>query len=139
MSLKDINNSLPKTKTTVWIKTFITSFLLPIGLLFRDAGFDVLLVKQYKSEWDQEDDDEFKYYKHCDSHGNHSIVSRSYDESCESALSPTMPFVCHPLKLNTKSKFFYSLFFVLFPFFFYFHEFLHSTYNEQFIKVNNVY
>ena len=50
-------------------------------------------------------------------------------------LSTSMPFVCFPVKLGKKPKFFYALVFVISPWFFYLFEYFHSDHCVNFQKV----
>ena len=160
-ALQEVRRSNKKGKTAIfwiWIKSFATKFLLPIGIMASDILFDVFLVREY-SNYDQ--DCLNLHWMSCHSFQNQTTSGpicgqntahiprgdgrdffcvpdrdcRSMNVSLPVGPSDSLNIFCAPLQLSGQSRFRYSLGFVLWPWLCYSAEFLHS---EIFEAMNQV-
>ena len=149
----------PFTAVWIWIKSFLVTFLIPVGIMAVDILFDVILVWEY-------------YYMNQECLtaqwvGCHSLSSETtFDTICgpntterapqgdgmgffcvpknacnELRISQAVQFdelniFCIPLKLDASPRFLYSLGFVLWPWVYYVIEFLQSDVLEKMQKVS---
>ena len=130
-ALADVNDSLRKKKTKIlfiWTKVFLKTLFLPIVLLLLDAFPDIWLVNSYRDDWLR--DNSTSHYQDFEACQNGNLSSSIGN------LSTSMPFVCFPVKLGKKPKFFYALVFIISPWFFYLFEYFHSDHCVNFQKVS---
>ena len=139
-ALRDVDNSLQKStfqKTTIWIKVFFKSLLIPVTLLILDMAFDGLLVHKY---YDHEDSEFDEQYNLCiNATVLNETATHSNDTFCEAKWSSTMRFVCIPLALDKFSRFNYSLAFIISPWIFYFIEHSLSKYWAESVEVKKYF
>ena len=113
----------------IWIQVFLKTLLIPVVLLIVDAVPDFALVDSYRHNW-------------LNSTPRYRLASGYQDfESCqlqEGNRSTNMSFICFPKKLGNDAKFFYSLAFVISPWFFYLFEYFHSDHQMKLQKVSLV-
>ena len=123
-AIQEVEESLDKTtfaKVMIWIKLFLSSFLMPLGIMISDISFDVILVVGY-AVWLVKMDD--------------TISATDTKGVCEDLNNSTHGMeIIHNLKklenaipsgLGGRPRFFYSTSFVALPWFFYGIEFCHS-------------
>ena len=150
-ALQEVKGGNKKGKRAIvwiWIQSFVTKFLLPMGTMASDVLFDVFLVREY-STYDQ--DCLNLQWMSCHSFQNQTSGTicgqnaaripqgdgRDFfcvpDRDCGSmnmslpvGPSDSLNIFCAPLKLCAQSRFYYSLGFVLWPWLCYTAEFLHS-------------
>ena len=120
------------------MRVFIKTLLLPFALLLLDACPDIILVNSYRQEFENENSaSHYQDFEACQI-GNLSAnrnLSMSRNGNPTGNLSTRMPFVCFPVKLGRKPKFFYALAFIISPWFFYLFEYFHSDHCVNFKKV----
>ena len=151
-ALQEVKGGNKKGKRAIvwiWIQSFVTKFLLPMGTMASDVLFDVFLVREY-STYDQ--DCLNLQWMSCHAFQNQTTSNticgqnaaripqgdgRDFfcvpDRDCGSmnvslpvGPSDSLNIFCAPLKLCAQSRFYYSLGFVLWPWLCYTAEFLHS-------------
>ena len=133
----------------IWVQSFLKAFLIPVGIMAVDIFFDVFLVREY---YYTNPDCLTLQWHICHSFLNQT----TFDTGCGSNTTDRVPqgdgngffcvpndgcrvsyvpqgthvqdlnIFCIPLKLDAKPRFFYSLGFVVWPWFFYLIEFLQS-------------
>ena len=112
-ALKDVEKTLKKSSGQIyWIRfcTFLTSFMVPVGLIALDVFTDGKLVHEY---FGMSDTDLQIEWQNCNS-------------TMTNASSPTPAFTCYPMKLELTPRILYSLGFMIWPWLYYVVEFWHS-------------
>ena len=122
--IKEVEDSYEKTrcgKIVNWMTLFLTSFLIPFGVLTSDMSFDMMLVVAYAEYL--EGDDTVKCYGD-DLTGVCHFANNSTNQSVDSVILSLERSI--PCKLRGKPRFNYSLAFIVIPWIFYGIEFCHS-------------
>ena len=110
-------------KIVTWLSLFVTTLVVPLGILTSDMTFDLILVVAYGA-WLYKDDDSESPSKLpvCYSMKNATNETDSYTNIDDlNKLNTDIPS-----QLTGKPRFWYALAFIVFPWIFYGIEFFHS-------------
>ena len=126
-AIKDVEYSFAKTyfeKLMIWINLFISSFLIPFGVMMSDMSFDIILVVGYVTYLLQTDDkvEPIQLQDVC-SDASNLIHQIKLKEELTHFLRLDRDI---PNRLTGKPRFFYSSAFIVLPWIFYSIEFCHS-------------
>ena len=129
-AIKEVENSYEKTnyeRIPIWIQLFLSSFLVPFGVMVSDMSFDIILLVGYAAYLLLRDDSINPATMEAVCPGsnpnNSVIILRSYLNDVEHLLRLENDIPNH---LSGRPRFFYSLFFIVLPWVFYAIEFCHS-------------
>ena len=150
--IKDIEKTQEKSAAAtvgIWIQSFFKAFFIPVGIMSLDVLFDVFPVREYS---DMDPKCLTALWNACYSTSN----GTSFGTSCGSNSTELVPMgngksffclpkdqctigpsenivppeglniFCIPLKLDAQPRFLYSLGFIIWPWVYYFMEFLQS-------------
>jgi hypothetical protein len=125
-ALEDVEKCYEENKfgmIMIFINLFITLFLVPFLVMGFDVSFDIVVVKYYYKEMTNgyNKTDSFD----CTNLNGSSIIA---------VQKRTEELLLIPEKLNATPRFYYSIGFLIFPWMFYFIEFLHSRYYGNLVK-----
>jgi hypothetical protein len=164
-AINDVENAKPKgacSEVGIWIKTFLTSFIVPVSLMTTDILFDVLLVNEY---WAMDQSCLEAQWRACHNNTMITLVSDCGNTTTDPVpMSNGMDFFCLeknscatwnetgwnklagnetsvnlfciPLKLDQWPRIAYSVGFIIWPWVYYFIEFLHSPIFKEIRQVS---
>ena len=124
-ALKEVEDSLPKTsweKAIIYIKEFLSVFVIPFAVMVVDIIFDLFVVHAY-SQYLYVDDDTVEDTELVD-------ICRAYGFDPNVTQPVTRGLEHIPRKLNGRPRFVYSVGFLFVPWVFYCIEFCHSRHSE---------
>jgi hypothetical protein len=119
---------------SIWIQLFFQSFLMPLGIMLSDMSFDVILVIGYAyCLWTMD--------TQCDPPTFEDLCSGLGSSRNHTAKVISLEKINReiPSKLAVKPRFFYSLAFIVLPWFFYCIEFCHSRHLTNTIHTVNLH
>jgi hypothetical protein len=135
--LSDVEESFPKTRMEtceLWLTMFFTDFLIPMAIMIFDITFDIILVYRYSDYFFHDDWEDAIYDCGSEKH----TISTTIDTAMPSTNSTFLPRISGidhiPQELNRKSRFFYSLSFLVIPWIFYMAEFCNSKELDDIIR-----
>ena len=160
-AIKDVEKTQEKGVAAtigIWIQSFIKTFFIPVGIMSVDVFFDVFLVREY-SDIDQNcltalwnacysTSTATSFGSNCTSNstdlvpmGNGQSFFCLPKDECTMGLSENdgqpegFNIFCIPLNLGAQPRFLYSLGFIIWPWVYYFMEFLQSDVFNVIYKV----
>ena len=132
-AIHEVETSFEKTyfeKIIISLKLFLTSLIVPLGIMSSDMAFDLILVVAYSAWLYALDDSESASKYGCNIRNDtaNEMDSFSNIEALNSLNSNI------PSQLKRKPRFWYALAFIVFPWVFYGIEFFHSRHFASSVK-----